>query len=131
MSIKKITVDECFLQRIEKLIEINELNRSSFAKKLKVTPSAITELLKGRSKPSAQLINSICREFCVSEDWLTKGEGEIHVHEPTHLPYGDLPQLTEKEQALLDFIRKFSAEEQDKMIKEIKEKAIKALTGEN
>jgi transcriptional regulator with XRE-family HTH domain len=46
---------------------------------LGVTDSAITQIEKGKSNISDQLIKLICKTYNVSESWLRTGEGEMFV----------------------------------------------------
>ena len=51
------------------------LTQVEFAKRLGVTNAHISAIEKGKTIPSAALIKLICKEFKVSEEWLTKGVG--------------------------------------------------------
>ncbi len=66
--------------RIKELIKSTGLKQVEFANRIKVDPSYISKLLSDNSKtiPSDRLLNDICREFGISEEWLRTGEGEMH-----------------------------------------------------
>lgn len=66
--------------RIKELIKSTGLKQVEFANRIKVDPSYISKLLSDNSKtvPSDRLLNDICREFNVSEEWLRTGKGEMH-----------------------------------------------------
>ncbi|WP_051599255.1 helix-turn-helix domain-containing protein [Metaclostridioides mangenotii] len=66
--------------RIKELIKNTGLKQVEFANKIKVDPSYISKLLSENSKtiPSDRLLNDICREFNVSEEWLRTGKGEMY-----------------------------------------------------
>lgn len=53
------------------------LSQSDFAAKIRVTPSAISNIETGSRGSSGAMILNICREFGVSEEWLKTGEGEM------------------------------------------------------
>lgn len=61
---------------IDKMIEIQKLlnmNQKTFAEKLNISPSAISVMLKGKTKPSLDTINALCK-LChdnnISLEWL-------------------------------------------------------------
>lgn len=62
---------------------INELRNSlgltleAFGSKIGITRAAVSNIEKGRSNASDQVILSICREFKVSEQWIRNGTGEM------------------------------------------------------
>jgi transcriptional regulator with XRE-family HTH domain len=56
--------------------EILGLTMESFAERLGVTRSAISNIESGRRNVSEQVFRAIIREFGVREDWLRNGEGE-------------------------------------------------------
>ena len=62
-------------KRIEKIIDKKEIKKVDFARTVKIDQSYVTQLIKGRNKPSDRLIDTICREFGVNEVWLRTGEG--------------------------------------------------------
>lgn len=64
-------------QRIKELREANKLTLEAFGARVGITRAAVSNLEKGRSNASEQLIRSICREFNVNEQWLRTGEGEM------------------------------------------------------
>ncbi len=61
--------------RITAIIKSLDIKKVFFAEKLKIDQSYVTQLTNGRRKPSDRLINAICREFNVNEDWLRTGAG--------------------------------------------------------
>ncbi|MDL2327583.1 helix-turn-helix domain-containing protein [Ruminococcaceae bacterium OttesenSCG-928-A11] len=52
-----------------------ELNQVEFANRLGVTNAHISKIEKGKTTPSSALIKLICKEYKISERWLTTGEG--------------------------------------------------------
>jgi len=65
--------------RIRKIRTSMGLNMEQFSNCLGISASTVSLLESGKRKPSFQLIKSMCREFHVNEEWLTKGEGEMLV----------------------------------------------------
>ncbi len=65
------------LERLNKLLELEELSSSQFADRLGVQRSGISHILNGRNKPSLDLISKILRSFPdINPDWLILGIGE-------------------------------------------------------
>ena len=62
---------------------INELRNSlgltleAFGSQIGITRAAVSNIEKGRSNASDQVVRSICREFKVSEQWIRHGTGEM------------------------------------------------------
>lgn len=122
-------MDNKFSDRLIQARKKKGLSQKDAAQILGITPVTLNRYEKAHREPERGVILKISELYNCDVTWLLTGESTKEVCEPIRLPYGDL-YLTEKEQALLDFIRKFSEDEQDKLIKEIREKAIKDLTGE-
>lgn len=70
-------------ERIKEVRKALHLTQAAFAGRVGVKQQTIAMLEAGNSNPSEQLINGICREFRVSEDWLRTGEGEMFVPTPS------------------------------------------------
>ena len=71
---KKLTV---FAQRLQKVMQENNLNQKQLAKKVGVQPATISAYLKNTDSsdtkgknPSLSIAISIAKEFNVSLDWL-------------------------------------------------------------
>ena len=64
-------------ERLKALRKALGLTLESFGKKIGVTKSALSRTENGLNSFSNSMIRSICREYNVSYDWLTKGEGEM------------------------------------------------------
>ena len=66
------------IERIQKLMEEQQLNASAFAEKIGVQRSSISHLLSGRNKPSLDLLAKIESNFeDVSFEWLLKGDKNV------------------------------------------------------
>jgi transcriptional regulator with XRE-family HTH domain len=65
-------------ERIEKIIETEQLSASKFADALGVQRSNISHILNGRNKPSLELVNKILDRFpAINADWLLLGKGDM------------------------------------------------------
>ena len=79
-------------ERIALIIKENALKKVQFAEKLRIHQSYVTKLVKDQTMPSDALVNSICREFGVSEEWLRHGIEPMKVQAPTD----ELSQILQK-----------------------------------
>lgn len=65
-----------FSKRIQKIMDKNDLNASSFAEAISVGRSSISHILSGRNKPSLDLVMNIVQRFPeVDLYWLLNGKG--------------------------------------------------------
>lgn len=64
------------LIRIRQVFESSEKTQTEIGKKINKTPQYVWKLLNDdNANPSKSVINDICREFKVNENWLRTGEG--------------------------------------------------------
>ena len=69
-------------ERIEKIMELEQLSASKFADTIGVQRSNISHVLNGRNKPSLELVNKILDHFDqVNADWLLLGKGNMITNE--------------------------------------------------
>jgi len=64
----------------ERLLEIRTLkkmNQEEFGSRINLSKFAISGFEKGKRAITDRVINDICREFNVNEEWLRIGEGEM------------------------------------------------------
>ena len=64
-------------ERIKELRKALKLSQDEFGKRLGLTRGAITNIELNKTEPKPLLIDLICREFDVSEEWLRTGESEM------------------------------------------------------
>lgn len=64
-------------QRIKKLRKALDLTQMEFAARIGSTQNAVTGYETGRRNPSSSVVNNICKEFHVNEEWLRTGSGEM------------------------------------------------------
>ncbi|WP_020675522.1 helix-turn-helix domain-containing protein [Geopsychrobacter electrodiphilus] len=66
-----------FSSRLKKVVAETGLSQSAFAKKIHVSPSLMTEALKGRSQLSERTLHSVEDVFGIKIQWLESGEGPM------------------------------------------------------
>lgn len=54
------------------------LTQAKFAERLGLKRNSVANYEIGRNTPLDAIINSICREFNVNEEWLRTGQGEMY-----------------------------------------------------
>lgn len=65
-----------FSKRLQKIMDRNDLNASSFAERIHVGRSSISHILSGRNKPSLDFVINTVKEFPeVDLYWLLNGKG--------------------------------------------------------
>lgn len=64
-------------ERIKELRNVLKLTQQGFADKIGTSRSNIACYETGKNTPSDAVISLICKEFCVNEDWLRNGTGEM------------------------------------------------------
>ena len=74
---------ERFLERLEFLMENNQLNATAFAEKIGVQRSSVSHILSKRNKPSLEFMLKIHEHFKeVNLEWLILGNQNIPIHTP-------------------------------------------------
>lgn len=76
-------------ERLKILRKYLNLSQKSFAEKLGITDSGLSNLESGKRNLTEQMIISICREFNVNRAWLVEGVGDMF----TNLPETILDEL--------------------------------------
>jgi plasmid maintenance system antidote protein VapI len=76
-------------KRVEKIIELQNMNLTEFANEIGITSSTLSHILNGRNKVSLDVMRKIVKRFPeISFDWLILGNGpifrkELNSQEPT------------------------------------------------
>lgn len=65
--------------RIKELRKVLCLTQQEFSDKLKISRNSIASYETGKSNMGDAVINLICREFNVNENWLRTGEGQMFI----------------------------------------------------
>ena len=68
--------------RLQKYLEISNLNASQLANTLSVTKNAVYNIIKGRAKPSGPVLQLLKIKHNINPDWLLTGEGEMFLTSP-------------------------------------------------
>lgn len=65
--------------RIQEILNSENLTRKSFAEMIKIQASAITHIINGRNKPSMDVVQNILTAFPkISPEWLIMGTGNMY-----------------------------------------------------
>ena len=64
-------------QRLKKLRKTLDLTQQKFGERIGVKGNTIAQYELGRNEPIDAVINLICREFNVNEEWLRTGTGDM------------------------------------------------------
>jgi transcriptional regulator with XRE-family HTH domain len=68
----------------QRIIEARrQMSQEKFGEKIGLSKSAISNFEAGTRTPTDRVINDICREFNINEDWLRNGIGEMFVKKNT------------------------------------------------
>ena len=65
--------------RIKQVRMALDLSQDEFGRRLGLTRGAITNIEYNKTEPKPLLVDLICREFDVNEEWLRTGEGEMFI----------------------------------------------------
>ena len=66
------------LMRVRQIFDSSQKTQTEIGEKINKTPQYVWKLLNDdNANPSKSVINDICREFGVNEEWLRTGEGEM------------------------------------------------------
>lgn len=63
--------------RIKKLRKALDLTQAEFAARIGTTQNTVANYEIGHRNPSKSVVNNICKEFHVNEEWLRTGSGEM------------------------------------------------------
>ena len=78
--------------RLKELRKHLNLSQKSFAQKIGITDSGLSNLESGKRNLTEQTIISICREFNVNRSWLVEGVGDMF----TDIPKTALDELAKQ-----------------------------------
>lgn len=71
--------------RILQVLQIKGIKQAGLARMLQISESAVSNMCKGKSKPSTQSITLICERFGIREEWLRTGKGEMQAASCTEI----------------------------------------------
>lgn len=69
-------------ERIKKLRKALDLTQKEFATRIGSTQNSLANYESGHRNPSSSVVNNICKEFNVNEEWLRDGMGEMFKASP-------------------------------------------------
>lgn len=70
-------------ERLKYLRKQLSLNQNEMAERMNLSRSHISSLENGAREITDRIINDICREFDIKEEWLRTGEGDMFVQSET------------------------------------------------
>jgi len=83
--------------RIRKVVEYSGLNQNLFAEKIAVAAATLSNILKGKTKPSLEIVQNIRSAFPeLNSLWLLDGTGSMLKSESSSLEENDLSGLSEQ-----------------------------------
>jgi len=94
-----------FSNRLEILIKENKTKKKDLAEAVNLSPSMITDMVKGRGNPSLKTIRSIANYYSVREEWLEYGTLPIYPEEPQYKPEVFYEKMAPEELELLKYYR--------------------------
>lgn len=66
-------------ERLLKVMEAEQLNARQFSEELGIQPGTVSNILKGRNKPSLEVMQKLLKRFVqISPDWLISGKGPMY-----------------------------------------------------
>lgn len=68
--------------RIKLIFKNSELTQTEISKRLKISQSAVSNLIAGKKNPSERTISDIAERFDVNLEWLKTGKGPIKQEHP-------------------------------------------------
>lgn len=95
-------------ERIKTLRKSIDISQREFSKRINISQGSLSDIEKGRNKPSIETLISISTMFNVSLDWLINGELNKNINKNTEIL---IQQITN------NLIKKFH-EEKQKIVKE-------------
>lgn len=67
-------------ERIKQVRTALHLSQDEFARRLGLTRGAITNIELNKTEPKPLLVDLICKEYKVNENWLRDGDGDMFIH---------------------------------------------------
>ena len=80
---------ESINDRLKQLRESLGLSQAAFGQKIGLERSSMSAIEHNQRKLTPRSIRDVCREYNVSEEWLTTGSGEMFCEDTAHLTQGE------------------------------------------
>lgn len=65
------------MKRVASLLKEKDISQASFARKIDVSPQALSAWMSGINQPSVQVVARMCEELSVSPSWLITGREDV------------------------------------------------------
>ena len=66
-------------ERLQKIMETEQMTAKQFSEEVGIQPGTISNILKGRNKPSLEVMQKVLQRFrTLSSDWLISGLGSMY-----------------------------------------------------
>lgn len=103
-------------ERIKTVRKALRLTQTAFGERIGVKGNTVTGWENGLRAPSDAIINSICREFGVNEEWLRTGSGTPFKEKASNIIQfsKDHPEMTDIERAIMEAF--FALDERQKEV---------------
>ena len=116
--------EETIHERLDKIMKSLNLNYRSFGMQLGVSDVVIGNIIKGRNKPSYDIIEKLKQTFdWINIDWLFTGNGTMRTEDILYLKKpedGNISQLLSEKNARIDDLHS-QIEKKDNQIKDLLE----------
>ena len=70
--------------RLKEAVSSLNINQTEFARQIGISPGNISDLIKGRVKPSSDTLAQIFNRYHINIAWLLTGKGSMFIKEKTH-----------------------------------------------
>lgn len=116
-------------ERLKKLRKTLDLTQQKFGERIGVKGNTIAQYELGRNEPIDAVINLICREFNVNEEWLRSGTGDMFLPVDRNADIARLTKLLLDEESdsfknrFISMLTNLSAEEWEFLEQKAKELA--------
>lgn len=93
-------------ERIKQLRKALGMTQQKFADAIGVKQNTVAQYEIGRNKPIESVINLICKEYNVNEEWLRTGQGEMFIV-PTTFSLDEYAKVNKLTNAEIAIVREF------------------------
>lgn len=66
-------------ERFREVYENSGLSQEKFAKRIKRSRGEVANIIYDKVIPRDEIIDAVCEEFRIREEWLRTGEGDMHI----------------------------------------------------
>ena len=98
--------------RLQKVYQALSINQTNFAKEVGISPGNISEMMRGRSKPSADVLIKMYNTYKINISWLLTGAGSMFIETPETAAKVSYQEML----PLLNKLGSLSAEDKEKVV---------------